>query len=269
MSHCTLATVKKRSGRIRMVFWPQVTLLFLLLCPSCQQTTLAPSSSSKVSTPTPRPLQTSFSCGTLSDKQCAFTWFDILGYPDLQSLPYIRVATGRWLQIGDQAPENDYIRAFLLADEKNTFTVSTTKLVSLTFTKTAPGVKEYERVGYEVLDIRTDVVAYLEERVQQQWQGRVRWPDQQLDVRAEILVIARACAANGLDDLANQLYTLATAQVDPHIGGVDPRPLYQVAADEIAYATIWRNTVAFGDPRIPRQELVSSFEQIHLEFPKE
>ncbi|HUB66702.1 MAG TPA: hypothetical protein VL981_04380 [Candidatus Methylacidiphilales bacterium] len=53
----------------------------------------------------------------------AITWFDTLGYPDVKSLPYVRVATGRWTRRNNLPPENRFEEGFLVSEEPGAFTV--------------------------------------------------------------------------------------------------------------------------------------------------
>jgi hypothetical protein len=206
----------------------------------------------------------------LTEVQGAYRWFDTLGYPDLTGRDYLRVATGWYSQIDNAAPTNTYLYAFLLQDAGDQFTVLTTDLRTLTFVKTPFGTEEYQRVGYETLDLHSGVNARLTEVSQRREQVDPYLLDwgRQLGVRSQLFVLARACAANGLDDLAYQVYGYATDLGDPKQGRAAPRRLWPIVQDELAYATIWRDVLDFEDLTIPRQELLHRSEQFLLHFPQ-
>ncbi len=205
---------------------------------------------------------------TLAETQNAYRWFDTLGYPALTGRAYLRVATGWWSRRNNDAPTNTYLYAFLLQEAGDQFTVFTTDLRTLTFVKTSADTEDYKRVGYEVVDLLLGVKTRLEEVAQQLEKVGLDLLDwnRQLGVRSELFVLARACAANELDGLAYQVYEYAVDLPDPHTGEINPRPLLSIIQDEIAYATIWRDTLDFGDLAIPRQELLSRSEQFLVHF---
>jgi hypothetical protein len=207
----------------------------------------------------------------LTRMQDAFTWFDALGFPDLTGREYVQVATGHWVQYADSPPENTHMRAFLIEDEGGEFTVLTVDLRTRTFVKTPLGTEEYERVGYQVLDLHNEVSAYLE--ALSQWreedhdifEKHNRRLVEQLGERSEIFVLARACAANGLDELAYDLYAFASF-LPAYV--TQQRLLQEIVDGEIAHATMWRNVLAFEDVSISRQELLERFEQFVEKFPR-
>lgn len=219
----------------------------------------------------PRNLETSL----YAEAQDAFEWFDTLGYPDLAGRQYVRVATGYGQQTVD-GPKNLYMQAFLLEDKGEEFTVFTVDLFTRSFVKTPPGTEEHERVGYEVLDLPSEVTTYLEEL---SWIYGAKGPDafeerlsrrfrERLGERSELFVLARACAANGLEKLADDVYMFASVMPDWQTGEPGTEPLWRIAEDEIAHATMWRNVLAFGDISISRQELLDRFGRFVTDFPR-
>jgi hypothetical protein len=208
---------------------------------------------------------------TLAEMWRAFAWFDTLGFPDLLGKKYVRVATGYWRKSSDAPPENTYIQAFLLTDDGEQFRVFTANLETFTFTKTLPSVEEYERVGYEMLDLHSEVTAELEELFSFYEEGDVIGRHWRLcgkvGERLELFVFARACAANDLWELAYQVYT-STLALSEDICQSDQKTLHEVVEDEIAYTIMWRNVLAFEDVTVSRQELLERFEQFIENFPE-
>lgn len=206
---------------------------------------------------------------TAAEMQSAFAWFDTLGFPDLAGLQYVRVASGHCLRsINEES--NYYFNAFLLNAQGETFTLLKPDLMTSTFTKTPPGTEECERVDYEKLDLSREVTAQLEELAQLRSNGKRIWENHlsyRLGVHAILLVFARACAANGLNDLAYQAYLSAAELPNAATGEPETKPLRQILEDELAYAMIWRNVEDFGDIAVSRQKLLTRFDEFMRRFP--
>jgi hypothetical protein len=45
------------------------------------------------------------------------------------------------------------------------------------------------------------------------------------------------------------------------------KPLQELVATDLAHAEMWRGVLAFGDPAIPRTQLLKSFEHIVKHYP--
>ena len=84
-----------------------------------------------------------------------------------------------------------------------------------------------------------------------------------------MFLLARACAANGLEPLAHDLIFEAG-----HVRDVPPSETRQAPADvvdrisqEIAHQRMWDAVVAFGDLSVTRKELLERFRYLIKHFP--
>ena len=108
---------------------------------------------------------------TAEERTKAFIWFNTLGFPDVKGRKLVRVATGRLHQLGNDPPQNTWLRGFLLEDNAGTFTVFTLYLTTEKFEKTPATAPVHEQVGYEVSDLATGAAAYLQKPPQSTQRG--------------------------------------------------------------------------------------------------
>jgi hypothetical protein len=208
-----------------------------------------------------------------AERSEAFTWFGSLGFPDVKGRPFVRVATGRWYQAGDDTPRNTYVRGFLVEENGDRFTVVTLSLTTETFQGTPAEEVSYKRVGYEASDLATGAAAYLEALRTPPKDGegdsRPLWGIN-FHPRTEAFVLAWACWRAGLDKLAAGLFDHA-AKMPTGYGYMpnDPptQPLRRLVADDLAHTEMWRAVVAFGDPAVSRAQLLERFERITKNYP--
>jgi hypothetical protein len=203
------------------------------------------------------------------EEKGAFKWFDGLGFPRFERLQWVNVATGQWSQSGNRPRENHYFAAFLLNLDGDRFTVFTTDASTLTFVRTSNQGPEYERVGYEPRNLEQDARLCLqslrhpptneEERLWQRFGER-------LTQRSEVFILARACAANGLDELAHDLCVQAEAMPDRRTDG-KTAPFIKRVSDDFAYSTIWKAFLDFEDPKIARPQLLEAFQNFVTHYP--
>jgi hypothetical protein len=92
-----------------------------------------------------------------------FRWFETLGFPDAKDLPYVRVATGGWSQADDESPQNTYLHGSLLSTNKDAFKVLLLDLSVRWFTNSPSTKQEYERVGFDLLDLKREAAGRLKE----------------------------------------------------------------------------------------------------------
>jgi hypothetical protein len=59
---------------------------------------------------------------TAEEEAHAYEWFAGLGYPDLATLPFVKVYTGRFVEWRDHPPEPAPEYGFLVRDEDGRFT---------------------------------------------------------------------------------------------------------------------------------------------------
>jgi hypothetical protein len=86
-----------------------------------------------------------------------------------------------------------------------------------------------------------------------------------------LFVLAWACSQRALDEPAAKLYAEA---FDPRYDrpGEDQekvrKTLREQVADDLAHTEMWRGVLQFGDPKVPRRDLLSRFERLTKSFPK-
>jgi hypothetical protein len=205
---------------------------------------------------------------TTGERKC-FEWFDTLGFPDLKTAPFVMVATGTTVSLDSRAQENCYLHAFLLKDDGTRFTVFTPALDTLTFTKTGPRVPKTAQIGYQVVDLKGQVEQFLKhfwDTKLEPWDfpGTGCEPDYGTRRGLCHFVIARACAARGLDSLAHQLAQTAKYCMDRQ----DGRGLLELVQDRTAHALTWSATEKFATPSIPRKDILARFEWLERHFPR-
>jgi len=132
---------------------------------------------------------------------------------DTSTLPFVKVATGRWCRYDSDPPQNQYRFGFLIGDEGGRFTVRFLDLTRETFSTTPEGKPEHERVGYERLDLVSyarefgaRLVAERDESFPLDFYLR---PDRMMHPRPEALLLARACERRGLRAEVQTLFEAA------------------------------------------------------------
>jgi hypothetical protein len=195
-----------------------------------------------------------------------FAWFDALGYPDLKELAYVRVFTGQSFKRPGQAPEPVTEEAFLLHDAGKSFTVLSLHLGRTEFKKSESGIKE-ERVAYEKIDLTKSARTRLDAlkappKDEERGFGR-RGPSP-----TELFVLARGCDRQGHKEVARELLEAAARLPDPRTGKRPDTTLAQTVAAEIALGRVWQAVRDFGNPEIPRRQLLETFVEIANKFPE-
>lgn len=198
-----------------------------------------------------------------------FAWFDTLGYKEFDTLPFVKIQTGRWSKIGDEDPKNKIIFGFLTEDTKKQFKVCTFWLEEQVFTPTPEGTEKHEIVAYERADLvkfAHSVIQAHKDRESATEIDHWRRFGEQIDESAEIVILARACHARMQGDLALSLLNIAQAMVIRERIEGDPR-LQQAFSEKLAHSTMWQLIVDFGDPKITRNELLQRLDRFVKNFP--
>lgn len=141
------------------------------------------------------------------EQQEVFAQLDRFDALDTKPLRFVKVATGNWIQYGDDPPVNRYRYGFLTDEEDARFTVRCVDLTRITLVKTGPGKAEHERVGFEAVDLAqyARVLARRFEDADYADSHYLR-PDATMAPRAEALLLARACARRGLTEEVGLLW---------------------------------------------------------------
>lgn len=217
----------------------------------------------------------------------AVAWYDTLGFPDTKDLPYVRVATGSFYQVGDNPPENRFVEGFLVDEEPDAFTVF---ICGVSYFKDWPDDSEpypalttvrllrktvgpaHQHVSYEVLNFK-DVLAEVLERVREQalkpYNG-LRYGQRYghgVTHRARIFALARACLQKGLSHTAPALLTLAANIPDEQTGKVDPRMLRETLQRQIGDAVLSKAEADFAQPSMSWADLLNAYEHFDTRFP--
>jgi hypothetical protein len=211
------------------------------------------------------------------ERRRAFDWMTTLGYPETKDLKFILVATGHWLQHGNNPAENRFQYGFLVEDQGKSFKILSLDLEGQTFEKTPPKTEAYKVVGYEILDLEKEALAWLaemkadpdQEKKPRRRMGVFFGPS--FSTRTETFLLAWVCSRRGLDTTAGKLYDYARDPKHNRYGEDQEKPpktLQEKVADELAHVEMWRGILAFGDPKIRRAELVKRFERLTKNFPK-
>ena len=200
--------------------------------------------------------------------QRVIEWIDSLGFPDLAPLKLVRVASG-WGMVGEE-PEKHFMLAFLLSDDGATFTVLTFDLTERRLAAQAAAGGLQETASFEVVDLSDEITRYLDKlrrRDEEKRDPRSRF-GAMLSERGELVVLARGCAAHGLDQAAHELITYAISIPDLQTGRPTPaNELVDALSEEFAHSIIWQNVLAFGDPDVPRPELLERFQRLVEKYP--
>ncbi|HEY1786044.1 MAG TPA: hypothetical protein VGG30_10865 [Pirellulales bacterium] len=214
------------------------------------------------------------------DRALAFHWFETLGYPDVAKLPFVDVATGGWSQGADDGPRAFHEHGFLLSHEGDRFSIltighdrfsmQTIGLETQKFTKTGPltaagrPVLEHQAVDYEPADLAQFATAALKAATERLTAVNPWYPTDE----AELFVLSWACARQGHDALATDLFDCAASFPDEGAAKqAGRRGLEDRVSDQIAHQEMWRAIVAFGDAAISRQQLLDRFQWIIKTFP--
>ncbi|MCR9243533.1 MAG: hypothetical protein NXI31_00770 [bacterium] len=195
----------------------------------------------------------------------AVTWFDNLGYPAVGDQPFVRIATGRWSQHGNEPKQNTFLAGFLLSDDGREFRVLTVDLKTEKFERTAKGTPEHERVGFVVESLRAHCRARLARlRAQNDPPDRFRsltyGPGH--GPGTHLFVLAWACEKLGDDELALELAGFARSQQDERTAS-----LQDGLAADLSHVAMWQLIVDFGDPERPLTDLLSDCQRLLSRFP--
>jgi hypothetical protein len=189
-------------------------------------------------------------------EQQQFAWFDTLGFPDLSNASFVRVSTGWWSRTNNDAPVNSERLAFLLNQEGATFSVFTLDFSKYSFTRTPAGTEPHLTVAYEILDLKKtthlELIQFIDPAAGERDMLGRRF-GKMLSVRGEQFVLARGCAANGLDQLAHDLLQTTGSQAE--------------RSAEFGHVLMWRAVLKFGTPEVSRAELLEEFRRFKKNFP--
>jgi hypothetical protein len=218
----------------------------------------------------------------------AIAWFDTLGYPNAKDLPYVRVATGSWVQTADQPRSNQFVEGFLIREDGDSFTVflcnvassfalgaddvgdrSFAPLTTVRFVRKDSGPVS-EQVRYQRLEFRT-VANDVLDRVRQHTSiddGALFdsiW--QPVTHRARIFAFARACLQNGLSEVGARLLQIAADIPIGQTGRVDPGKLRELLQQQLGDAVLNQAEADATVAKVPWNELSKAYSRFESRFP--
>lgn len=230
--------------------WMSLTLCMLVLC-------------------TPRPRTTALD----EDDRRLIAWFDGLGYPALAHRKFGRLLRpGETLeaQAGGITFLGPPIFGFLLAKRGEEFTVLTLDLAVDSFGPPGPDELSFGPPKFLEMDLKRTAREVLYRFWHPTLDDAASWSrfGETTTERVESFVLARACAANGFDQLAHDLIQQAATALDRTTGKTPGLAgLAKTLSEELAYTTMWRNVVDLGDPAVSRSELLKRFRDLARRFP--
>src|ERR1051325_294792 len=196
------------------------------------------------------------------ERRDAFAWLDSLGYPPLNKLEFIRVATGNYY--GDDKPPTPHFRsAFLMEAKGKSFKLLGRDMQVHDFTKTTHE-PPHRQVDYDFarLEAYSRAVIKSLERVEKKEKGSddeiwklLGGPPEQLS----FFTLAWWCARHGHDDLAVKLYEHARQDRYTRANRGDPKDgknVQERAADAIAHQDMWNAIRNFADAEYTRPQLL-------------
>ena len=192
-------------------------------------------------------------------------WLEKLGYQDLSKAAVVNVATGSWYKSGDEPEKNTYIIGFLTAEEGADFTVVGLTGDQTTYSKKVD-VAPFEAVFFERLDLKEVVKARLESAKNKPDDHWARFGEMTSEP-FETVFLARACASQGLNKEAHDLFELASRQWKERDREKSASLIDFLKKDQ-AHTRMWRAVLAFGTPKISRPKLLEKFEDITKNFPE-
>ena len=193
-------------------------------------------------------------------------WLDELGYQDLSKAAVVNVATGQWYKSGDEPEKNTYIIGFLTAEEGENFTVVDLTGEQTTYAKKV-NVAPFEAVFFERQDLKEVVKARLESEKKNKPDDHWARFGEMTSEPFETVFLARACASQGLNKEAHELFELASRQWKER-DREKAISLIEFLTKDQAHTRMWRAVLAFGTPKISRPKLLAQFEDITKHFPE-
>ncbi len=194
-------------------------------------------------------------------------WFGELGYEKIETLKFVAVETGWWSQIGNEAPRNRTIHAFLISDSGDEFEVISLELKRITFKRTPAETPVHERVRVE----DADLVEYAKATVQpvdEDDNESMRRFGAMLSEAGEAVVLARACAGNDQPQLAHQLLDLARKLAEGIRARNGEQLTFQGCLEkDFANREMWRTILQFGESEVPRETLLAKLKRFKKNFP--
>lgn len=219
-------------------------------------------------------------------------WYDSLGFPDTTGRPYVRVATGTGVQVGNGPPVQLFLEGFLLEEDATSFTVfvsgvrslvpslddeyhldiaessiSYARLRTVHFVRKDDG-PEIERVWYEPRDLRqatADVLASVRKAVagDEDAVDQIMWSLGFPPPAAQIVGFARELLRTGVADIGDELLRSLVRLDDPEDWG----PLLENLARGIGNTIVEQVEADMAYGAKPRAALLPIYAEFATRFP--
>lgn len=196
-----------------------------------------------------------------------FAWFNTLGYPDVKGLQHVRYIEG-WSTTGgfkDYRPM--WGEGFLIKDMPKSFQVLTLNFVMSEITKANPFTEENH---FEPDSLRKFAESRIKLVQDKKFFAGYFGPGPLYSPRAALFVLAWACWRQGETELAANLYLAAQKADGVHPYGTpsdDGWAFRQKLQRDLGQFNLWRIMLDFGDPSVPRPELLKKLRNLQKNFP--
>lgn len=203
----------------------------------------------------------------LESEQELIAWLDSLGYQDLSEAPIVKVATGEWVQIGNGPKQNHFKIGFLIAENETEFSIIDLSGEKTTHVVKTGTVEDFEAVYFDPLDLVEVAKKQIRDAEEVDSDDHWRRFGSMTTESFETVFFARACAAQGYNKIAHELFELARQQLKQENRG-EPTSLINFLKKDQAHTRMWRAVLAFETPEISRPELHRKFQHLIDHFPE-
>jgi len=200
-----------------------------------------------------------------------YSWFDTLGFPDLSKLPFGRVTYAQPGQSAEAEQAENMMHGFLLEDDGHEFSLLTPNLITHTLARATVTLR---RTGgslrFMTLDLEQAATAKLAQlREPYEEVDRIWFFGHGFSEGLRVFVMARACAATGLAELADELVQQsAVVRGGPGNEAARIDVIAAALSADIADSMMGSHMDALGEPSVGRPELLRRFRHLVTTFPQ-
>ncbi len=203
---------------------------------------------------------------TKNDQQI-LDWYDGLKLQDFSMQPLVKVDTGWWSQSGNELAKNRSIHAFLVDESGDEFSVMTLGLEKRTFKRTADNTPAYGKVDFQKADL-AEFAGQSATRIANEGPFERVWSGSMVSPAVELLVLARACVAQSLAEVAHDLLEESERLIDRSRDvSASESNFQQKLAEDLAHYKTWTTVLKLDDAEIPWAEIKGDFAWIQKHFP--
>lgn len=209
---------------------------------------------------------------TDADRQ-DFAWYDGLGFPSCPGRPFVCLTRTSEKQAEGEQPWST--SGFLLAETPEAFTLLGSDVFPATLERRSNGSVVTKRAA-DLKSIAQEALDALREQIRTGGRGAVLpgigrlcgGPAHCLDTPAEVFVLARRCAENGLEGMAADLLAADAKMIGSGFYGESTAgSLRACVAEDIAEAAHVRIVIDHGDRNVTRALLLARYREWLRRFP--